>query len=1717
VGTIHVEAEIYRQMGVAPATRRPTDFVPIPAADLSYRCRTSHRVGGIVRHAPLAVMTLFGFAAAIAGEPAGRTLTFEDRVRAQEAIERVYYAHQIEATKPFEDAIPRAVLETKVRTYLDQTAALQTYWKTPITDEMLQRELGRMARGTRMPERLLELYGALGNDPFLIKECLARAALVDRLSHNFYAFDPTLHADARHRADEIRRRLSSGDLDPTTEHANRTATRIVLTDGVDRRPPENQPIVRQLTRDDFEKSRAEFPVRAGQPSALQEAPDAFSVSVLLSENAGELRVATYTVAKTSWDAWWKETASTLRGKPCAVVASRSADLPRPSVREQAGSGGTCPGDDTWDRWILREVPTARRNHTTVWTGSVVVIWGGFGATGLVGTGSRYDPATDTWLSMSTAGAPSARQFHRAVWTGASMVAWGGRGASNAYLGDGGRYDPVADAWLPVSLAGAPAARSSFTAIWTGTRMAVWGGSNAAGLVPAGGLYDPANDVWAPMSTTGAPAPRSGHSVVWTGSRMIVWGGFAPSATSTGGLYDPASDTWTPTSTLNAPVARSGHVAVWTGSLMVVWGGSATAPLDTGGRYDPANDSWTATSITNAPSSASSRTAIWTGAVMVIWGGSVTDPSDGSASYPADGGRYDPAGDTWAPTSMLGVPPGRTGQTPVWTGSSMIVWGGSRVEGPEFTTRYLDTGARYDPVTDAWTPTSLIGTPRARYEHSAIWTGNVMVIWGGTDANTDFGTGGRYDPVTDDWTGTSTLNAPSGRYRHSAIWTGSAMVVWGGANRLSAPDWCVDTGGTYDPIADTWAAISTVGAPSKRVGHAAVWTGREMLVWGGSCASTYLSTGARYDPASNSWAPMSTQGAPPAREKASAVWTGGLMLVWGGNGAGPSCLDTGGRYDPSRDTWTPTSLVGAPTGRWFHSTVWTGQTMVVWGGERREPDGTSILLDSGGRYDPDANAWTATSTTGAPSARLDHAAVWTGRDMVVWGGYGGTYLGTGGRYDPNADTWTATSTVDAPSARTGHTAVWDGHEALVWGGYENASPFVLVDTGASYHATPGEACNGADDDCDGAVDEGGDALCDDHNPCTDDACNGGGGCVFVAHERPCDDENPCTAADTCGGGACSGTPLTGTSCDDGNACTVGDACAAGTCASGSPLPCDDGDRCTDDACDPATGCVVLGPRTCDDGNVCTDDSCNPSTGCVFTPHGGPCDDGSPCTTDEACQGGQCLPTRPPCDDGNPCTDDVCNPWGCNSTPNTAPCDDGYECTVGDTCSNRTCIGTPTYGSACDDHNACSTDDVCNGWSCYGTYRNCNDDNTCTDDWCDPASGECAFSHNDANYCSDGDLCTLHDSCHAGACTGSTPLDCYACPAGFERIGMLCRRTLNMTGGSLFNQSASCDSDGTNRYNDCDGGSYGFIFSDGGSNLIPVEIDLQFISGVSCDSGTSQVTLNGAPIGTFTPLGSCQCYPLRLLVSFPDIDVSAYVPGGINTIAIAPAGGCEGLTRWSDLGGNYGRITITYARHDPACGTGTCAPETGVCSFATLPDGTACGDACNGGGTCAGGACDAIAIDCDDLNACTDDRCDPATGCVFTDNANACDDGSPCTTGDSCSGGSCVGTPEPTPGEVVSVSAWKADTGAIFEWDATAWATAYDVLRGRVLDWPVGSNPNTETCVDNMVGTTLYDGSVPDAGDGYWYLVRGDNSCGSGSYGSQGSQGTPTVPRSSSACP
>ena len=102
------------------------------------------------------------------------------------------------------------------------------------------------------------------------------------------------------------------------------------------------------------------------------------------------------------------------------------------------------------------------------------------------------------------------------------------------------------------------------------------------------------------------------------------------------------------------------------------------------------------------------------------------------------------------------------------------------------------------------------------------------------------------------------------------------------------------------------------------------------------------------------------------------------------------------------------------------------------------------------------SWQAVNSTGAPPARYWHTAVWTGAEMIVWGGIGEPYnfSNTGGRYNPSTDSWTLLPP-GAPSGRVGHTAVWTGSEMIVWGGWS--------DGGATKHRGPVQPGNEQLDD------------------------------------------------------------------------------------------------------------------------------------------------------------------------------------------------------------------------------------------------------------------------------------------------------------------------------------------------------------------------------------------------------------------------------------------------------------------------------------------------------------------------------------------------------------------------------------------------------------------------------------------------------------------------------
>lgn len=332
------------------------------------------------------------------------------------------------------------------------------------------------------------------------------------------------------------------------------------------------------------------------------------------------------------------------------------------------------------------------------------------------------------------------------------------------------------------------------------------------------------------------------------------------------------------------------------------------------------------------------------------------------------------GPGWETSSAVNGPSALIGQAGVWTGQQLLVWGGTLTAGVD-----SSLGAGYRPDLDVWQTIPSTNAPSARDQHTAVWSGQEMIVWGGSSAGTFVNTGGRFNPSNGVWTAISANGAPAGRIGHIAVWTGSRMVVWGGRNSVGV----LGDGGFYNPATDQWTALPAVNAPSPRFGVSAVSIGTGILVWGGQDTTGALNTGAQLlldiNGVPTAWASMSTLNAPLVRSGHSMVWTGQKLLVWGGAGGGNYLAD-GGIYDPATDSWSSLNTTNGPAARSAHGTVWSGQEMLVFGGE-------SYLgtLSDGGAYDPVAGTWRALSTTGNPQPRSSATVVWSGTEMLVFGG------------------------------------------------------------------------------------------------------------------------------------------------------------------------------------------------------------------------------------------------------------------------------------------------------------------------------------------------------------------------------------------------------------------------------------------------------------------------------------------------------------------------------------------------------------------------------------------------------------------------------------------------------------------------------------------------------------------------------------------------------------
>jgi hypothetical protein len=348
---------------------------------------------------------------------------------------------------------------------------------------------------------------------------------------------------------------------------------------------------------------------------------------------------------------------------------------------------TLPPPD-WRSGTFAGVPTARVGHGAVWTGSRLMIWGGFlGGSTFSANGAIYDPSVDLWTPISNSGAPSARRGSSAVWTGTSLLVWGG--FNGTYLATGGEYVASSSTWAALPSLNAPAEREGHSTVWTGSRLVLFGGRNAGGLLADGAVFDPGTRLWSSLPTAGAPAARFNATAVWTGTNMVVWGGQGEAGeVGTGAILPIAGGTapggWTAMNASGALTARQGHSAVWTGQRILYFGGrQGGVPLGDGAAFDPVDNSWSPISSTGAPSARSAHSAVWTGSEMLIVGG---ETSDGTT---AGGAAYNPSTGVWRTLSNGGSPQARSSTPAVWSGTELILFGGVASGSPLSALQRLD--------------------------------------------------------------------------------------------------------------------------------------------------------------------------------------------------------------------------------------------------------------------------------------------------------------------------------------------------------------------------------------------------------------------------------------------------------------------------------------------------------------------------------------------------------------------------------------------------------------------------------------------------------------------------------------------------------------------------------------------------------------------------------------------------------------------------------------------------------------------------------------------------------------------------------------------------------------------------------------------------------------------------------------------------------------------
>ncbi|MGB2092288.1 MAG: hypothetical protein ACPH2J_10390, partial [Akkermansiaceae bacterium] len=420
------------------------------------------------------------------------------------------------------------------------------------------------------------------------------------------------------------------------------------------------------------------------------------------------------------------------------------------------------------------------------------------------------------------------------------------------------------------------------------------------------------------------------------------------------------------------------VSSWTGSEMILWGvirGNGVDPEVPGGaRYNPSTREWTPMSVEGGPD------------FSEIFFDSGPDPYDND----------------W-PRAF-------------WTGSKMIVEG--ITSGPDWDWTDAWEGWVYDPLQNTWSRPAA-GGPVKDYIWDSVWTGSKLVVLGGNVVGNIYELGGAlYDPEANTWatmlTVTTEIVADGGATGAEpvAVWMGDKLFVAAEKNSMQIEDSAL-IGYTYDPETNAWTSLPELFLPdainpTDSSDIYAIWTGSKVIVgwWSYDEVSTqgYNWISYAYDPLAESWNALSTDGAPSIDTyiytgdgtfgSFYASWTGSkLVVAWPFNSYDSTTYTStygvkGYVYDLESDTWNSIPNIESSSdysGLGGFSVSLVGNKVVCWTDQNSVETGSTYSIIGGTIYDCDTGVVSSIPGNGSP--KVDGAykplVFSTGTELMFW--------------------------------------------------------------------------------------------------------------------------------------------------------------------------------------------------------------------------------------------------------------------------------------------------------------------------------------------------------------------------------------------------------------------------------------------------------------------------------------------------------------------------------------------------------------------------------------------------------------------------------------------------------------------------------------------------------------------------------------------------------------